>query len=410
MNNQFEWGLWGAPQDQSHMARQQASGTQTATTPGQGPKVNETERPRYYGTSIATPQHPFVSFSNTTGQFPLGHTGMYPLNSFIETGPSLNTMMIWPYQNNAIGAPTYTYPSGGSVQSPQQANSHLQQRHSLSQPLQTAINYPPAQQAPQTQQQQLTFPAQVPQIPRVSQVVNPGLSRPPLHHQNYHSSPQDFVKSLQETLPAPPLNNAPTRPEARPQVGQRRAKRMSKFSKEQDELIVKLKREGKTWVEIADIAKVGNYLAARNRYQVIVGQQGNNNSSSWGQKDKLVLHSLLDSAELEKWQYIAAEMRKATGKDFSDKECREIVRYYFWSDPYSFGVYENTMQEVIKEKNITDKSMEQEGKKSSEFPYIQSLLNNPPIHGPPGEVDHYYELSCKADPGQQNTLDDIGNF
>lgn len=383
------------------MARQQASGPQTETTAGKGPKVNETERPRYYGTSIATSQHPFVPLSSSMGQFPLGHTGMHPQNLFIETGLLLNSMMIWPYQNNAMGVPPYTYPSGGSVQLPRLPNPHLQQRHLLSQPLQSTMNYPPTQQVSQTQQSQLNFQhqaTQVPQVPLVSQapqIANLTSSHHPQHHQNYQLGPQDLVKGLQDTLPVPPLSKAPTRPETRPQVGQKRAKRMSKFTKEQDELILKLKREGKTWVEIADIAKVGNYLAARNRYQVIVGQQGNNNSSSWGHKDRLVLHSLLDSAELEKWQYIAAEMRKATGKDFSDKECRDIVRYYFWLDPYSFGVYENSMQEVIKEKHITEKAIKQEAKKSSEFPYVQSLLNNPPFHGPPGEVDHYYDLSCK---------------
>lgn len=104
---------------------------------------------------------------------------------------------------------------------------------------------------------------------------------------------------------------------------------------------------------------MGSYLTARNRYQVIVGQQGNNNSSAWDNNDKIFLRNLLDPAEFEKWRYIASELNKSTNKNFSDFEVREMVRVLFWLNPASFGVSEELIKEAIKEKKQTDKTIEQ---------------------------------------------------
>lgn len=166
---------------------------------------------------------------------------------------------------------------------------------------------------------------------------------------------QELVKQIQEVLPHPPLVSSEVRPDSYSRSNQRRAKRKSKFTKKQDEMIVALKREGKTWVEIAEITGVGSYLAARNRYQVIVGQQGNNNSSSFSVDDKNLLKNLLDIAELEKWRFIAVELDKATSKDFTDKECRDMIKQLYMSNPESFGITEETLHECIKEKKITEK-------------------------------------------------------
>lgn len=169
----------------------------------------------------------------------------------------------------------------------------------------------------------------------------------------------NFPERLQQLLPSPPLSQAPIRPEISYSLQQKRAKRKSKFSKVQDDLIVTLKKKGKSWVEIAEISGVGSYLAARNRYQVIVGQQGNNNSSSWNEEDKVHLQNVLDAGELEKWRFIALELNKATNKNFTALECREISRMLFWSDPGSFGVNEDTINECLKEKKMTEKASEQ---------------------------------------------------
>ena len=179
-----------------------------------------------------------------------------------------------------------------------------------------------------------------------------GAGSPPVIYSN-------FPERLQQLLPPPPLLRARARPDLNLNIAQKRAKRKSKFLKAQDELIVSLKKKGKSWVEIAEISGVGSYLAARNRYQVIVGQQGNNNLSSWDLRDKVHLQQILDAGELEKWRFISSELNKATNKTFTDAECRDVIRYMFWNNPGSFGVNEDTINECLKEKKITEKSIEQ---------------------------------------------------
>lgn len=174
-----------------------------------------------------------------------------------------------------------------------------------------------------------------------------------------------FMDRLREALPEPPLANAPTRLDS---VGTslRKARRKSKFTKEQDLLIVRLKQEGRTWQEIAHITGVGSYLAARNRYQVIVGQQGNNNLLSWMFDGRDLLQSLLDEAEREKWDHIAKNLSKATGKMFDARECQELARQMFWADPDLMGITEETIDELLKEKNITLRLLDpRENKKKS---------------------------------------------
>lgn len=179
----------------------------------------------------------------------------------------------------------------------------------------------------------------------------------PLHMKPQRALPHaaSFQEQLREALPAPPLALAPTRPEPPLAKPSRRTKRRSKFTKEQDDLIVCLKKDGRLWVEIAEIVGVGSYLAARNRYQVIVGQQGNNNSLSWTAEDREHLQLLLDPAELDKWRYIAQELSRATGKDYTAEECREHARHMFWMNPAAMGVNEGTVMELRKERYATQR-------------------------------------------------------
>lgn len=224
---------------------------------------------------------------------------------------------------------------------------------------------------------------------------------------------EGFIERLQQLLPVPPMSQAITRPEINLLLNQRRARRKSKFSKKQDDSIVELKRKGKTWVEIAEMSGVGSYLAARNRYQVIVGQQGNNNSSSWDNEDKSLLRKLLDEAEVEKWKFIATELTKATGKPFSDRECRETVRMLFWADPASFGVSEETVNECFKEKKVTERANEQQLYIDSERQYAQPFFSQPSsatnasstsnssstLSNPPAPALHlYHSYNSKSSP------------
>ncbi|CCH44655.1 Adherence factor [Wickerhamomyces ciferrii] len=158
-----------------------------------------------------------------------------------------------------------------------------------------------------------------------------------------------LIGTLKEVLPEPPLINQPLQSEFA-ETTLKRSKRKSKFTREQDEMIVDLKSKGKSWVDIAQIAGVGSFLAARNRYQVLIGQQGVG-SSIWGAGDSQNLQSLVDDGELEKWRFISREMYKLTGKQFTDVQCRELIRDIFLQDPEEFGVSEDALNEITEVKD-----------------------------------------------------------
>lgn len=197
---------------------------------------------------------------------------------------------------------------------------------------------------------------------------------PPPRSQSTH---QAFIERLQGLLPVPPLSRAATRPDVAISHSHKRPKRKSKFTKRQDEMIVHLKKEGRTWVEIAEMVGVGSYLAARNRYQVIVGQQGNNNSLSWTCEDRDELQKLLDSAELDKWRYIAQELSKATGKKYTTEECREYACLMFWKNPAAMGVTQETIIELQKEKRITERLLQQPAK--ADYDYLKRYNRSPEL-------------------------------
>lgn len=157
-----------------------------------------------------------------------------------------------------------------------------------------------------------------------------------------------LIDTLKEVLPEPPLRNQPLQTEFA-ETTLKRSKRKSKFTKEQDDMIVDLKSKGKSWIDIAQITGVGSFLAARNRYQVLIGQQGVG-SSVWGPTDSQNLQNLVDEGELEKWKFIAREMYKLTGKSFTDTQCRELIHELFLEDPTEFGVDEESLKDYTNQK------------------------------------------------------------
>ncbi|GMM29152.1 hypothetical protein DAMA08_018680 [Martiniozyma asiatica (nom. inval.)] len=126
----------------------------------------------------------------------------------------------------------------------------------------------------------------------------------------------------------------------------KRSQRRSKFTQEQDYIITSMKRKGKSWIEIAEAAGVESYLAARNRYQVLIGQQGGG-TSECGPEETLELRTLLDEGEIEKFKFINKEFKKSTGKEVDVKDIRELVRYLFWKDPGQFDVEESYLSELV---------------------------------------------------------------
>lgn len=206
-----------------------------------------------------------------------------------------------------------------------------------------------------------------------------GMAMSGISQQTYRNPPsqKQLIERLQELLPVPPLIKACTRPDVTLSNTHKRTKRKSKFSKRQDEMIVRLKKEGRPWVEIAEMVGVGSYLAARNRYQVIVGQQGNNNSLSWTAEDRDELQKLLDSAELDKWRYIAMELSKATGKNYTAEECRDHARQMFWQNPAAMGVLEATVQELHKEKRVTERLLQAAARE--DYDYLKKYDGSPEL-------------------------------
>ncbi|KAL6453029.1 ADF1 Adherence factor [Candida maltosa Xu316] len=258
-------------------------------------------------------------------------------------------------------------------------NQTISPNQTTTQPNISYYNYPPQQQQQNQQQQQQLQPVppvqgsnqqQLPPPQRTarakSQSSNSASNGPPLN-----VIYPNFPERIQQVLPPPPLSRAPVRPDMTVNLTSKRAKRKSKFTQDQDDMIVGLKKKGKSWVEIAEITGVGSYLAARNRYQVIVGQQGNNNSSAWDNKDKILLHQLLDAGELEKWRFICSELNKSTNKNFTDYECREMIRELFWNNPATFGVNEETIVEAQKERKLTEKTIEQREQQRKKRSHVQ---------------------------------------
>lgn len=153
-----------------------------------------------------------------------------------------------------------------------------------------------------------------------------------------------IISTLKDVLSVPPLKTQqiPDEPVSEPTL--KRSKRRSKFTAEQDAQIVELKKKGMAWVDIAKTTGVGSFLAARNRYQVLMGQQGVA-STVWDAQDTRCLQGLIDEGEMEKWRFIAREMYKLTGKFFTDVQCRELVRDLFMANPGDFGVDEEVLKE-----------------------------------------------------------------
>lgn len=330
-------------------------------------RPKDLDHPRYHDTPL---ELPYVLLTNQL--HPQNYHMSVPQNMpSYQNPPQFPSSVAYPYENNYMMQQTYQVPQmhvngvrpvyGGQNHQPlHQPPLPLQQQGQQQQgQQQQQLLHQPQGQHPQGQQQLLHQPQQ-------QQLHHQPLL---LQHQPQLLSflSQHLIDRLQDLLPQPPLALAPTRPDVAVSNSHKRTKRKLKFSKRQDELIVRLKKEGRPWVEIAEVVGVGSYLAARNRYQVIVGQQGNNNSSSWTSEDRDELQKLLDLAEVDKWQYIAQELSKATEKTYSAEECREHARTMFWQNPAAFGVSDETVMELHKEKRATERLVQQSVKEEYDY-------------------------------------------
>ncbi|KAA8909584.1 hypothetical protein TRICI_004419 [Trichomonascus ciferrii] len=156
--------------------------------------------------------------------------------------------------------------------------------------------------------------------------------------QSYSSPNNNVGPTLPLNLPEPPLASAaPANPNALQADAAPRPKKKSKYSGEQDAIILQMKKDGKSWSEIAEAANCGNSLAARNRYQVLIGQQGGG-AVVWDSEDALSLKTLLEDGEKAKWDYIASELSRLRSKKITPKDCQNKIKALFDADPSGFGI------------------------------------------------------------------------
>ncbi|KAG5357282.1 Adherence factor [Yarrowia sp. C11] len=144
------------------------------------------------------------------------------------------------------------------------------------------------------------------------------------------------------TLSLPPLAVAvPPNMQVMRSANSDRPKKKSKYSSEQDEIILSMKKAGKGWHEIGEAAHCDNALAARNRYQVLMGQQGSG-SVYWDTEDNMGLKALLDDGERAKWEFVAAELSKIRRKNITSPVVRAKVRDMLFKNSILFKVvFEN---------------------------------------------------------------------
>ncbi|ODQ64724.1 hypothetical protein NADFUDRAFT_43026 [Nadsonia fulvescens var. elongata DSM 6958] len=120
-----------------------------------------------------------------------------------------------------------------------------------------------------------------------------------------------------------PLNRSP--PSHEPRVSSLAPRRTykSRFTPEQDSLILNLRKKGKSWSEIADAAKVEGPMTARNRYRTLVGPHGRKRNVNWDDDDVLVLRELLEAGERAKWKFISAQLSNSRQKRVTSTACQK---------------------------------------------------------------------------------------
>lgn len=180
---------------------------------------------------------------------------------------------------------------------------------------------------------------------------------------------------ISESMVIPPFKNLRPNKSALVAEKPKRSKRKSKFTPEQDKLIVRLKNENKTWVEIAEIAKVESYLTARNRYQVLIGQQGSS-SHDFTEEDLDSLKQIVDEAEIEKMKHLSKEFRKCTGKLCTYKQVRELIRYMFWKDPEQFDIGPTYLQELNRLQRLREEERVKESIRTDDYDQIEETGPN----------------------------------
>ncbi|KAF7500179.1 hypothetical protein DV113_001811 [Geotrichum candidum] len=147
--------------------------------------------------------------------------------------------------------------------------------------------------------------------------------------------------TLPLSIPEPPLALAPPiNPNVMKSDPQPRPKKKSKYTPEQDQIILTMKKNGLPWTDISKAAQCGNHIAARNRYQVLIGQQGGG-AVVWDSEDTHTFKRMLEDGERAKWNFIANELSRIRSKKATPMACQRKVKDLFEQNPALFGIVLN---------------------------------------------------------------------
>lgn len=193
------------------------------------------------------------------------------------------------------------------------------------------------------------------------------------------------------TLSLPPLAAAvPPNMQVMRSANSDRPKKKSKYSSEQDKIILSMKKAGKGWHEIGEAAHCDNALAARNRYQVLMGQQGSG-SVYWDPEDNMGLKALLDDGERAKWEFVAAELSKIRRKNITSPVVRAKVRDMLFKNSILFKVvFEN------RDGHFGDTCIQPSGPTATSTATVNSSLSSlstsmPAPYAQPYYPEYYYD-------------------
>lgn len=168
-------------------------------------------------------------------------------------------------------------------------------------------------------------PAQSPYDERKTSAPNmayPNYTTEPVRKRGY-SAPQN--KAMMVHMP---YSNS-----SRATIKKARRAYRSKFTQEQDRLIISMKNENKTWQEIKEMVKGETPHNIQRRYEVLMAQM--NGNLIWEQDDLDALVDLLEAAERHKWKHISSELSRKLDKKVTPLACQKKFKEMF-------GVAENS--------------------------------------------------------------------
>ncbi|AOW05027.1 hypothetical protein B0I72DRAFT_133211 [Yarrowia lipolytica] len=164
----------------------------------------------------------------------------------------------------------------------------------------------------------------------------PNYTTEPLPRKRGYSAPQNkaMVSMVHHMQPQQTYHSSSSSSNSsRATIKKARRAYRSKFTQEQDRLIISMKNENKTWQEIKEMVKGETPHNIQRRYEVLMAQM--NGNLIWEQDDLDALVDLLEAAERHKWKHISSELSRKLDKKVTPLACQKKFKEMF-------GVAENS--------------------------------------------------------------------